>query len=122
MPVGNLVEVILYVDDMSKAVAFYRDRMGLSVLYPRCENYAGEMWVVFDTGACRLCLHGGAGGARANAPKVVFGVADIQVARRELTSRGVTLGEVITPAPGIFVCNGVDPDGNPFSIESAAPH
>lgn len=122
MPVGNLIEVILYVEDMAEAVAFYRDRLGLAVEFPNCKDYSGEMWVVFDTGACRLCLHGGARGPRANAPKVVFGVPDIHAARRELTIRGVKLSEVQTPAPGVFVSNGTDPAGNPFSIESASPH
>lgn len=122
MAVGNLIEIILYVDDMAKAVAFYRDRLGLPVVYPKQADYAGEMWVVLDTGTCRLCLHGGASGGRVNAPKIVFGVTDIEAARRELTTRGVSLSEVRTPAPGIFVCDGVDPAGNPFSIESTGSY
>jgi catechol 2,3-dioxygenase-like lactoylglutathione lyase family enzyme len=121
MQIGNLIEVILYVEDMARAVAFYRDRLGLPVVYPTVPDYAGEMWVVLSTGSCKLCLHGGAEGKRGtDAPKIVFGVADIHNARATLTDRGVALSEVRNPAPGVLVCDGSDPDGNPFSIESAA--
>jgi catechol 2,3-dioxygenase-like lactoylglutathione lyase family enzyme len=119
--VGELMETILYVDDMSVAVAFYRDRLGLKVLYPILANYSEAFWVVFETGACKLCLHGG--GQRqqgADAPKVVFRVENTARARDELAVRGVRLGDVRSPAPDVFVCDGVDPAGNPFSIESSA--
>jgi len=122
MQIGNLIEVILYVEDMARAVAFYRDRLGLPVVYPTISDYADEMWVVLSTGSCKLCLHGGAEGKRGtDAPKIVFGVDDIHQARAALTARGVALSEVRNPAPGVLVCDGTDPDGNPFSIESAAP-
>jgi len=116
--VGNLIEVILYVGDMDEAVRFYRDRLGLRIAHPQCDDYRSEYWVVFETGACRLCLHGG--GERrqgADAAKVVFRVDDIEAARAQLLERGVPLTEILEPSPGIRVCNGVDPAGNPFSIE-----
>ena len=54
MQIGNLIEVILYVEDMAGAVAFYRDRLGLPVVYPTISDYADEMWVVLSTGCCKL--------------------------------------------------------------------
>jgi predicted enzyme related to lactoylglutathione lyase len=121
MQIGNLIEVILYVEDIARAVAFYCDRLGIPVAYPTVPDYGGEMWVVLSTGSCKLCLHGGAEGKRGtDAPKIVFGVADIHQALAALTARGVDLSEVRNPAPGVLVCDGTDPDGNPFSIESAA--
>ena len=115
---GNLIEVILYVSDMAEAVAFYRDRLELTIAYPLCNDYSAEHWVVFETGACRLCLHGGSKRDQGtDAPKIVFQTQDIHAARRQLIARRVELSEVRTPAPGIFVCDGVDPAGNPFSIE-----
>jgi len=33
--IGELMEVILYVQDMNAQVAFYRDRMGLAVTFPQ---------------------------------------------------------------------------------------
>ena len=62
MPIGPLLEVILYVDDMPRAVAFYRDQLGLPLEYPHIDDYTGEHWVVFDTGSCKLCLHAGSTG------------------------------------------------------------
>lgn len=116
----GLIEVILYAQDMATQVAFYRDRLGLTVLYPtEVTDFANEYWVVLDTGACKLILHGGGNGKLgADTPKIVFGVDDIQAARATLVQRGVQLSEVRSPAPGVAVCDGVDSEGNPFSIEA----
>lgn len=120
MAVGPLMEVILFVQDMARQVAFYRDVLGLKVTYPAgLEDYTGQSWVTFDTGACTLALHdGGRGRIGEDAPKIVFRVEDIHAARAELLARGVSLGEVRAAAPGVWVCDGVDPEGNRFSLES----
>jgi catechol 2,3-dioxygenase-like lactoylglutathione lyase family enzyme len=114
------MEVILYVQDMNAQVAFYRDKLGLPVTSPQeLADYSREFWVTLGTGACILVLHGG--GKRRlgeDAPKIVFRVGDIEAARRELVNREVSLGEVRSPAPGVWVCDGADPEGNKFSIES----
>lgn len=116
----GLMEVIVYVHDMARAVGFYRDALGLRVTFPADKtDYSGEYWVTLDTGACSLALHGGGQGRRgADKPKIVFRVADIHAARATLTARGVPLDEVRSPAPGVWVCDGFDPDGNPLSIEA----
>lgn len=115
-----LSEVIVYVSDMAAQVSFYRDILGLKVTYPPAsESYASEYWVTFATGDCTLALHGG-GQKRfgPDAPKLVFAVKDVAVERKRLLSLGVPLGEVRSPAPGVLVCDGVDPEGNQFSIEA----
>ena len=116
----KLGEVILYVENMDRQVAFYRDTLGFDIEYPKHKSdYAEEFWVVFETGACRLALHGG--GCRrlgADSPKIVFVVPDIQDAKCALEQRGAELSEIRSPAPGVFVCDGVDPEGNRYSIES----
>ena len=118
--VGELMEVILYVQEMNAQVAFYRDKLGLALTSPAgVSDFTHEFWVTLDTGACTLALHGG--GKRRlgeDAPKSVFRVADIETARQELVGRGVGLSEVRSPAPGVWVCDGADPEGNHFSIES----
>ena len=116
----GLIEIIVYVQDMNAQVAFYRDNFGLEVLYPsNLTNYADEFWVTLNTGACVLALHGG-GQKRFGdeAPKLVFGVDDIHAARAELVKRGVKIGDVRPAAPGVWVCDGENPEGNKFSIES----
>ena len=118
--VGELMEVILYVQDMNAQIAFYRDKFGLEVTYPQgVRDFSQESWVMLATGQCTLVLHGG--GRRRlgeDAPKIVFRVRDIEAARRELLDQGVALGEARSPAPGVLVCDGVDPEGNKFSIEA----
>jgi catechol 2,3-dioxygenase-like lactoylglutathione lyase family enzyme len=116
---GQLGEVIVYVEDMAAQVAFYRDVLGLSVIVPEgAFDAAAVYWVLFDTGDCKLALHGG--GRRRfgeDAPKFVFFVDDIQAARKKLLAAGVPTGEIRSPAPGIEVADSKDPEGNAFSIE-----
>jgi len=119
-PVGELMEVILYVEDMDAQVSFYRDKLGLQVKFPiGATNYNEEFWVELDSGSCCLALH--AGGKRRfgeDAAKIVFRVGDILAAKQELTDQDVHMGEIRSAAPGVWVCDGQDPEGNKFSIES----
>lgn len=114
------METILYVQDMNQQVSFYRDIMGFDVKYPQDKkDFSGEFWVLFDTGACSLALHGGGKGRLgADAPKFVFQVQDIHAARKYLIDQEVQLGEIRSAAPGVWVCDGADPEGNKFSIEA----
>ena len=116
----DLMEVIIYVEDMNAQAAFYSHKLGFEITYPQgIDNFTDQMWVTLNTGSCTLALHGG--GKRrfgADAPKIVFKVDDILAARNELIDRGVELGEVRSAAPGVFVCDGKDPEGNKLSIES----
>lgn len=120
--VGGLLEVILYVQDMDAQVSFYRDVLGLQVKQPHgVQDYADVFWVELATGSCTLALH--AGGQRRlgeDAPKIVFRVDYVPDIRAELLRRGVPMGKVRAPAPGVQVCDGTDPEGNRFSIESQA--
>ena len=120
MQLSHLSEVILYAEDMNAQVHFYRDVLGLRVTHPDgVQDFSGEYWVTFDTGACTLALHGG-GQKRLgqDAPKIVFFTNDLLASRALLESRGVAIGAPRSPAPGIGVCDARDPEGNPFSIES----
>lgn len=114
------MEVILYVEDMNRQVSFYRDKFGFEIRNPAgLDDYSNEFWVELDTGGCSLALH--AGGKRrfgVDAPKFVFRVDDILAARQLLLDQEVEMGEIRSAAPGIWVCDGVDPEGNKFSIES----
>ena len=118
--ISGLMEVILYVEDMNTQVTFYNQKLGIDVNHPKdTKDYSIQMWVTLNTGMCSLALHGG--GKRRlgeDAPKIVFRVDDILLAREELTQRGVQLGEVRSAAPDVWVCDGMDPEGNKFSIES----
>ena len=119
-PIGMLIEVILYVQDMESQVSFYRDVLGLEVIFPaERKTYRDEYWVTFDAGSCLLALHGGGEGrVGADAPKLVFQVANIQKSRAYLLGNGINIGEVRNAAPGIWVCDAIDPERNKFSIEA----
>ena len=118
--IGELMEIIIYVEDMNRQVSFYRDQMGFKIVNPgESEDYGREFWVELDTGSCSLALH--AGGKRRfgiDAPKFVFRVQDILAARQQLINQKIEMEEIRSAAPGVWVCDGVDPEGNKFSIES----
>jgi predicted enzyme related to lactoylglutathione lyase len=119
MMITEIMEVILYVQDMQAQVRFYRDMLGLAVSYPQAlDSYQDQTWVTFASGACTLALHGGGQRRQGkDTPMVVFRVADIQSARQTLVAQGVTVGEIFTAAPGVQVCHFQDPEGNPLALE-----
>ena len=55
-----------------------------------------------------------------DAPKIVFRVEDANAVREELLARGVEVGKLRADVPGKLICDGVDPEGNKFAIESEA--
>jgi CBS domain-containing protein/catechol 2,3-dioxygenase-like lactoylglutathione lyase family enzyme len=116
---SGMVEVILYVQDMQRMVAFYRDQLGLAVETPvDLADYSDESWVVFDTSGCKLALYsGGEQRLGADTPMIVFGVANIEQARAVLVERGVAAEEIFEAAPGVKVCHVKDPEGHPLALE-----
>lgn len=117
---GGIIEVILYVEDMETMVSFYRDILGLKVTYPNnVRNYHTEHWVTLWAGACILALH--SGGKRRfgpDSPRIVFNVQDIDHARAYLVQRDIEVGDIRMAGPGVYVCDGLDPEGNRFSLEN----
>jgi catechol 2,3-dioxygenase-like lactoylglutathione lyase family enzyme len=117
--IGVLNHVILHVQDMSREVSFYRDKMGFNVLVPQgVEDFSDVHWVELDTGECALALHdGGKGDLGEDAPGLNFWVGDIEAARKALIARGIELSEIQEIVPGVYICDGRDPEGNRFSLE-----
>lgn len=109
----ELVEVVLYVRDMQRAVAFYRDVLGLELAFE------SEHWTTFRTGACTLALHATARREPGTGePDPTFLVSDANAERHRLVAASVEVTEIREPAPGVKVFDAHDPDGNRFSIES----
>lgn len=117
---GELIEVILYVEDMKRQVKFYHEVLGLVPYLPvDPEKAARAPWVEFETGHCKLCLHkGGKGRLGEDAGRLVFRVKDVAEAREMLMEKGVNMGEIQSFDDGIEVADGFDPEGNRFSIEA----
>ncbi len=88
-------DVTLTVTDLSQAVAFYRDLLGLALKY-QFPDYAG-----FDVGGVELGLKtwGGKEPPREGEPVVNFLVDDVDRAFQELSAKGVrfTKGPEDTP-------------------------
>ena len=103
--------IILFTSNMAAMTAFYRDVIGLKV--------AGTEpgWVDFNAGACHLALHEDGGKPGKRPPKIVFHASDVASARALLMRRGAKMGPVVS-ATLIDMCNGKDPDGNPFQVSS----
>lgn len=107
----RLSRVILFTADMDRMVAFYRDVLGFKL------KTGGKGWKTLDAGACEIALHGGAGEPGARPPKRQFDVKDVAATREALTARGAKMGKV-SSRDGLDLCNGKDPDGNPFSLSN----
>ena len=103
--------IIIFTSHLEAMESFYRDVIGLKV--------AGreDGWVDFDAGECRLALHVGGGKPGNRPPKIVFHASDVAAAQTALVKRGAKMGKVVS-AKHFDMCNGKDPDGNPFQVSS----
>lgn len=118
MAIKGVLRNIIYVKDMAKMVAFYRDVMGLTINYPHLDDYSNEYWVEFQAGAITIALHGGGSDeAIAGAPKIVFEVDDIAAEHKRLSDAGVKMTAIETVAPHVQSADGWDSEGNYFSID-----
>jgi catechol 2,3-dioxygenase-like lactoylglutathione lyase family enzyme len=115
--------IILYVHDTNKAVAFYRDTLGMTV------KSDDEGWVELESGTTTLALHhedNASPGPRNGSAVVVFAVEDILGAYEALKAKGVKFN-----AEPHQVCEAgdhvgksadfTDPDGNALSIFGMVP-
>ncbi len=97
--------VIVFVSDMSRAVEFYRDVVGLPLRFDSPE------WTEFDTAGATLALHSGSDGCRPG-----FGVADLDAFHARMMMSGVAC---VRPPESVFgakVALYRDLDGHVFSV------
>jgi predicted enzyme related to lactoylglutathione lyase len=121
MPSIRLGTALIFVKDLKRMTDFYHEALGLPVI-------AAPMapgWVEFDAGAVRLALHAippriarqieitNPPRAREETPiKLLFEVDDLGEVRHRLVHYGATMFEPKTSG----VCDGLDPEGNVFSL------
>jgi predicted enzyme related to lactoylglutathione lyase len=107
--------IILFVQDVTKVGAFYRDVLRLPIKVSPDDPKA---WLEFEAGGCSIALHdGGAASAGRRQPKIVFFAENVAQTQAELMARGAKLGPVQDAGEFQF-CDGKDPEGNPYSISS----
>jgi catechol 2,3-dioxygenase-like lactoylglutathione lyase family enzyme len=107
---SGLDHVYYWVTDMERAVAFYRDVLGLDLV-----RREGSNWAVFDAGGLQFALHGAIevtpGGATA-----VFSVEDLEAAMGTLAARGVRFVHEGEVAGYARFASFPDPDGNTVQL------
>ena len=110
---SKVARIILFVRDMDVAVKFYTEVLGIPLQY-RFGDWAG-----LATEGVEICLHGGrtAIAPPHGDPSIGFHVDDFDATCTELKARGVKLGNIFSPSPGIRVAHFDDPDGNELGIE-----
>lgn len=117
--IKNLGYVIVYVKDIERGVAFYRDTLGMTV------KLDDSGWVEFDTGAATFALHVDpklTGSRSPGQPIPVFCVDDINQTYESLKKAGVKFEnppkQVCEAGPNQIGLSAdfLDPDGNPLSI------
>ena len=115
---GSLFQIILYVKDMESEVRFYRDVIGLLVVYPQdlLADFSKEMWVEFDAGGCSLALHGGVQEPPDDKHEIIFKVENLAQARMEILNAGIQIAEIRLLEDGAPIAEGYDPEGHRFAI------
>jgi predicted enzyme related to lactoylglutathione lyase len=107
--------IILFVNDVSKTAKFYRDAFDLKV-----KGKINKEWTELDAGGCSIALHKSSMKTikdHDSKAKLVFGSRDVPATKSFLEKKGIAMGEIIT-FDSIQLCNGKDPEGNPFQISS----
>ncbi len=115
---SSLSQIILYVKDMDSEVRFYRDVIGLKMIYPQDEiaDFSQEMWVEFDAGGCSLAMHGGAQKPPDDKHEIIFKVENLAQARMEILNAGIHIAEIRLLEDGAPIAEGCDPEGHRFAI------
>ena len=119
LQLGTIGQITNTVQDMPRAVQFYRDALGLRQLpIPAPPNLA-----FFDCAGIRLMLSLPEKDFEQAGSVLYFKVPDIQAAHRELSGRGVQFLDephVIARLPDheLWLTFFRDPDGNPLALMS----
>ena len=83
----RLTYAIKYVDDMDRAVAFYRDKLGLE------PAFQSPFWSEFATGDTKLALHPASGDNKAGHVELGFEVDDVLASASRRRLHRVDFGE-----------------------------
>lgn len=118
--VDGIAQIAISVTELPRANAFYRDMLGLKLLFEV------PQMSFFDIGGVRLMLSAQGGQPAGRGTLVYFKVADAGQAHADLSARGVHFEQpphVIgrTPASEVMLAWCTDPDGNLLGLMSERP-
>ena len=110
--IKDMAFVAYSVTDVPRAVAFYRDTIGLTP-----GDAWGDQWVEFNVGATAFGVGNGEsiGIAPGSQFSAAFEVDDVASMQTKLKEAGVEVGDV-QDSPVCFSCFVTDPDGNRFAL------
>jgi methylmalonyl-CoA/ethylmalonyl-CoA epimerase len=113
-------QIAITVTELDRAVAFYRDGLGLKLLF-QVPNMA-----FFDCGGVRLMISGSQKPGETYSSIIYFKVADIQNAFETLKARGVPFDQAphfVAPLPDhdLWMAFFLDPDRNVLALMSEVP-
>ena len=114
---GPIGQIAYTVSDLPRAVAFYRDAMGLTLLFEAPPGLA-----FFDCGGIRLMLSLPEGDFKPGTSSVVyFKVTDIDGTQKAMKNRGVPFVDdphliARMPDHDLWMCFFRDPDGHTFAL------
>jgi catechol 2,3-dioxygenase-like lactoylglutathione lyase family enzyme len=108
-----MVRVLLVVSDPLKSAEWYKDVLGIEPL----DVLTQPPRVQLKTQGTMLVLHRGRTKRCEDPTYVHFHVDDFDSAVALLRQRGVQLGDIFSPSPGLRIVNFPDPDGNMLGIE-----
>jgi predicted enzyme related to lactoylglutathione lyase len=114
MTVSKMAFVMYPVTDMARAIAFYRDTLGLQP-----DGLALDYWAEFNIDGATF----GVGnfeqvGKPGTAQSLAIEVTDMEATRAELKEKGVETNEVFE-TPICFISGLKDPDGNSVLLHQA---
>ena len=119
---ATVTQVLIPIDDFERGVAFYRDVLGLPLLFA-----APPQMAFFQCGAVRLLVGVTPAGQNVQrGSQIYFGVKDIQSVYSSLSAQGVqfkTPPHVVSrsAASEVWLAEFFDPDGNQLALMSEAP-
>jgi len=116
---AKIGQILIPVENLERAVSFYRDVLGLSFLFQ-----APPQMAFFNCGGTRLLVGVAPGQQRGSA--IYFQVQDIQGVATELKGKGVGFGQephIVhrTPNLEVWLAEFKDPDGNQLALMSEVP-
>ena len=108
--IKQIARIWLPVSDMQRAVAFYRDALGLDVV-----DHDGD-WSEVTAGDQRIGLNANESPAGQGGAVIAFEVDDLDDAVARLTERGVTIADGISEHPWGRIAPFKDTEGNDLQL------
>jgi lactoylglutathione lyase len=116
---------IIFVSDMERSVAFYRDTLGIPL------RFESPGWTEFETEGATIALHKSDKGTsqgeaqqaeQAGTCRAGFQVSNLDEFHDRMTRKNVPCAQPPTETFGVWIAQYVDPDGLIFSVSgSRAP-